>query len=134
VGDVLDLAAAEQPIRLIMSDPPATVEQHDSLRDVAKELAAEEIGALLVESPVGPVGIVSERDVVAVVAIGGDVDREQVKTVMSIDLVTAEPTDSIAAVGRLMIDAGVRHVAVRGVDGRIAGVVSLRDVLDALLV
>ena len=33
-----------------------------------------------------------------------------------------------------MIDAGVRHVAVRGDDGRIAGVVSLRDVLDALLV
>ena len=89
---------------------------------------------LLVESPVGSVGIVSERDVVAVTAIGGDVEREQVKIVMSVDLVTAAPTDSIAAVGRLMIDAGVRHVAVRGDDGRITGVVSLRDVLDALLV
>ena len=102
VGDVLDLAAAEQPIRLIMSDPPASVEQHDSLRDVAKELAAEEVGVLLVESPVGSVGIVSERDVGAVMAIGGDVEREQVKTVMSVDLVTAAPADSMAVVGRLM--------------------------------
>ena len=133
MGDVLDLPAAEQPIHLIMSDPPASVQQHHS-RDVAKELAAEEIGVLVVESPVRSVGIVSERDVVAVMAIGGDVEREQVKTVMSVDLVTAAPTDSIAAVGRLMIDAGVRSVAVRGDDGRIAGVVSLRDVLDALLV
>ena len=53
---ILDLPAAEQPIRLIMSDPPASVEQHDSLRDVAKELAVEEIGVLVVESPVGSVG------------------------------------------------------------------------------
>ena len=56
MGDVLDRAATEQPIRLIMSDPPASVEQHDWLRNGAKELAAEEIGVLLVESPVGPVG------------------------------------------------------------------------------
>jgi hypothetical protein len=54
---------------------------------VAKELAVEEIGVLVVESPVGSVEIVSERDVVAVMAIGGDVGREQVETVMLVDLV-----------------------------------------------
>jgi hypothetical protein len=42
VGDVLDLAAAEQPIRLIMSDPPTGVEQHDSLRDVSAADGARE--------------------------------------------------------------------------------------------
>lgn len=133
MGDVLDTAAAEQPIRTIMKQQPATVEQHDSLREVAKELSANEIGVLLVSSPVGPVGVISERDVVNVVAIGGDVEREQAKTVMSVDLVTAAPTDSIAAVGRLMIDAGVRHIAIRSDDGRITGLVSVRDVLDAVL-
>lgn len=133
MGDVLDTAAAEQPIRTIMKQQPAAVEQHDSLREVAKELSANEIGVLLVSSPVGPVGVISERDVVNVVAIGGDVEREQAKTVMSVDLVTAAPTDSIAAVGRLMIDAGVRHIAIRSDDGRITGLVSVRDVLDAVL-
>ena len=131
--DVLDVAAAEQPIRTIMKHEPVTVEQHDSLREVARELTAGEIGVLLVSSPVGPVGLISERDIVNVVAIGGDIEREQVKTVMSVDLVTAAPTDSIAAVGRLMIDAGVRHVVIRRDDGRITGVVSVRDVLDAVL-
>ena len=52
---------------------------------------------------------------------------------MSVDLVTAASTESIASVGRLMIDAGVRHVAIRGDDGRITGLVSIRDVLDAVL-
>lgn len=134
MGADLDTAAAAQPIRTIMSAEPAAVEQHDSLRDVARELAADEIGALLVSSPVGPVGVISERDIVTVVAAGGDTDREQVRTVMSVDLVTASAGDSIAAVGRLMIDAGVRHIAIRGEGGRIIGVASIRDVLEAVLV
>lgn len=133
MGDALDAAAAEQPIRRIMKYQPVTVEQHESLREVAKELAADEIGVLLVRSPIGPVGLISERDVVAVVAAGGDLEREQVRSVMSVDLVTAASTESIASVGRLMIDAGVRHVAIRGDDGRITGLVSIRDVLDAVL-
>ena len=131
--DILDVAAAEQPIRTIMKYEPMTVEQHDTLREVARELAGGEIGVLMVSSPIGPVGMISERDIVNVVAVGGDIEREQVKTVMSVDLVTAAPTDTIAAVGRLMIDAGVRHVAICGGDGRICGVVSIRDVLDAVL-
>jgi CBS domain-containing protein len=133
MGNILDQAAAELPVRTIMASQPVTVEQHDSLRDVAKELAANEIGVVLVSSPLGPVGVISERDLVGVLAIGGDVEREQVKTVMSVDLVTAPATDSIAVVGRLMIDAGVRHVVIRDDDGRIIGVVSARDVLDAVL-
>jgi CBS domain-containing protein len=133
MDDVLDVAAAEQPIRTIMKYEPVTVEQHESLREAAMELTAGEIGVLLVSSPIGPVGLISERDIVNVVAIGGDIEHEQVKAVMSVDLVTAAPTDSIAAVGRLMIDAGVRHVVIRNDDGRITGVVSVRDVLDAVL-
>jgi CBS domain-containing protein len=122
--DLLDAAAARQPIHTIMGTGFATVEQHDSVRDVARELSANDIGAVLVSSPVGPVGIVSERDV--------DLDAEQVKTLMSVDLVTASATDPIAVVGRQMVRAGVRHVAVR--DGhKVIGVVSMRDVLDALL-
>lgn len=130
--DGVDTAAARTPIHQIMGTALATVEQHDSLRDVAAELTANDIGAVLVSSPVGPVGIVSERDIVAVAATGADLDREQVKTVMTVDLVTAQATEPIADVGRLMVQSGVRHVAVR--DGvRVIGVVSMRDVLDALL-
>lgn len=51
---------------------------------------------------------------------------------MSTELVAADPGDSIAEVGALMLDAGVRHVVVRSGE-QVLGVVSIRDVLHALL-
>jgi len=130
--DLLDATAARQPIHTIIGTGLATVEQHDSVRDAARELTSNDIGAVLVSSPVGPVGILSERDIVAVVALGFDLEAEQVKTLMSVDLITAAATDPIADVGKLMVQSGVRHVAVR--DGsKVIGVVSMRDILDALL-
>ena len=46
--------------------------------------------------------------------------------------VTAAPDDTIASVGTLMCDAGVRHVPV-AVGGTVVGVVSIRDVLAVQL-
>ena len=130
--DVVDRAAARQPVATIMSTRLAAVELHDSMREVAKELAADEIGAVLVDGPLGPVGLVSERDLVTMVAIGADLEQEQVRAVMSVDLLAVESSESIATAARLMIDGAVRHIAVRR-DGQIVGIVSMRDVLDALL-
>jgi CBS domain-containing protein len=51
---------------------------------------------------------------------------------MTSDQVTAKPTDSIASVGRLMLDAAVRHIVIRE-DDTVVGLVSIRDVLAVLL-
>jgi len=69
---------------------------------------------------------------VVVLATGGDLDKQQAVDIMTSDLVTARPTDSIASVGRLMIEAGVRHIVIRE-DGTVVGLVSIRDVLAVLL-
>src|SRR5690242_1816461 len=116
-----------------MSRPPAAVEPDESVRSVAQELVACGIGAVLVTGPGAPTGLVSERDVVGVVATGGEVDVEQAASVMTTDLVTVGPGATIAAVGALMRDAGVRHIPVRDDDGRWIGLVSMRDVLGVLL-
>ena len=130
--DLLDTEARGAQIHTIMGTGLPTVEQNDTLRDVAKELTADDIGAVLVKSSGGPVGVVSERDITVAVAMGFDVDVEQVKTAMSVDLVASPATAPIADVGRLMVRSGVRHVIVR--DGsQVLGVVSMRDVLGALL-
>ncbi len=123
---------ADAPVRTIMTPGPATVDPEDSLRAVAEELLTDEIGAVLVVSPGGRPGLISERDLLAHVGGGGDLDGAQAGEVMTTDLVTARPTDTIAAVGALMRDAGVRHVPVRDEDGW-QGMVSMRDVLAALL-
>jgi CBS domain-containing protein len=121
------------PIRKIMADRLATVDGGDSLRSVAQELVADEIGAVLVEGTGGPIGLISERDVVTVAATGGDLDDHQAADVMTTDLVTAEPDDSIASVARLMLEAGVRHVVLRREGEAVVGLVSIRDVLAVVL-
>ena len=65
-------------------------------------------------------------------ADGDDLDKCQALDIMTADLVTAAPDDTIASVGVLMRDAGVRHVPV-AVGGTVVGVVSIRDVLAVLL-
>jgi CBS domain-containing protein len=121
------------PIRDLMARHPASVGTDESVRSVAQELVAGEIGAVLVTSAGAPTGLVSERDVITVVASGGEIDAEQAGEIMTADLVTAAPTDTIAAVGALMRDAGVRHIPVRDGDGAWIGLVSIRDVLGVLL-
>lgn len=124
--------APTDPVRLVMARRLIGVGSDFSLRDVARELYECEIGVVLVDNPGGPTGLVSERDLVAAVADGDDLDERQALDVMTADLVTAGPDDTIAAVGALMCEAGVRHVPVV-VDGTVVGVVSVRDVLAALL-
>ncbi|HXV94100.1 MAG TPA: CBS domain-containing protein [Pseudonocardia sp.] len=120
------------PVRRLVTGSVAAVDTGRSLRDVADELLADEIGAVLVTDVHGPVGVLSERDLVAIVASGRDPDAVQAGDAMTTELVWAGPDDSVRRVGMLMRDAGVRHVPVG--DGReVVGVVSVRDVLAVLL-
>lgn len=128
----LDSAAPTDAVAEVMAVAPAEVATGDSLRVVAEELTAGEIGAVLVRARGTVVGLVSERDLVAVIASGGDVESVQAADVMSTELITVGAGTSIAATGEAMLEAGVRHVLVER-DTGIVGVVSIRDVLAVLL-
>jgi predicted transcriptional regulator len=120
------------PVRRIMVRNPVGVAPEATLREVARELADDVIGTVVVESPGGTIGLVSERDLIEAVAAGDDLDDRQVADLMSTDLVTARPADAISTVAMLMDDAGVRHILVA--DGAtVVGIVSVRDVLPVLL-
>jgi CBS domain-containing protein len=119
-------------VRAVMMWPVAIVDGGATLTEVAEALAAEEIGALCVTEEGRLAGIVSERDVVAHVAAGADPAHLTAGDVMSTELVTASPDDSILLAARAMQEAQVRHLPV--VDGsRIAGIVSMRDLFTVLL-
>ena len=125
------LPAPSDPVRLLMSAPVATVDVGASVRDAAEELMVDEVGVVLVTGQ-GPVGLLSERDVLTLVATGADLDVTQVGDVMSTDLLWARPDDPIRTVSELMIDAGLRHLPIG--DGRHpVGIVSLRDVVGVLV-
>lgn len=124
--------APTDPISTIASTVVAEVDSAQTLRTVAEQLVADEVGAVVVRVPGRPSGLVSERDLVAVLASGGDPGSVQAADVMTTELITAAPGDSIAEVGEQMLDAGIRHVVLRD-DDEVVGIVSIRDVLRVLI-
>ena len=119
-------------LRSVMVWPVATVDGRATLSEVAEALAADEVGALCVTEDGHLAGIISERDVVAHLATGADPARLAAAEVMSNDLVTASPDESVLDAARRMEDAQVRHLPVLDA-GLIAGIVSMRDLFAVLL-
>jgi CBS domain-containing protein len=119
-------------LRHVMVWPVAVVEAEATLAEVAEALAADEIGALCVTENGVLAGIVSERDVVAHVAAGADPDTLTAAEVMSTDLVTVTPDDTVLDAARRMQESQIRHLSVLA-DGDIAGIVSIRDIFDVLV-
>ncbi len=120
------------PLRHVMVWPVAVVEAEATLTEVAEALAADEIGALCVTENGVLAGIVSERDVVAHVAAGGDPENLTAAEVMSTDLVTVTPDDTVLDAAKRMKESQIRHLPVL-LDDDIAGIVSMRDLFDALV-
>jgi CBS domain-containing protein len=123
---------AESGVRKIMMWPVAVVDGSATLEEVAEALAADEIGAVCVTEGGRLAGIVSERDVVVHVASGADLSHLTAAEVMSNDLVTVSPEDTVRIAARQMEEAQVRHLPVLD-QGRIAGIVSIRDLLTVLV-
>jgi CBS domain-containing protein len=119
-------------VRAVMMWPVATVEASASLAQVAEALAADEVGALCVVEHGALAGIVSERDVVAHVATGADPAHLTAGEVMSSNLITVTPEDTVLEVAHTMRDSQVRHLPVVS-DGLIAGIVSIRDLFAVLI-
>jgi CBS domain-containing protein len=107
----------------------ATITPETSVAGLLTELTVHNIGAMVVVSPDGLVGIVSERDVVRKLhEMGGEILRRPVSEIMTTLVVTCTPDDSVDHLNALMTENRVRHVPVV-VDGRLAGIVSIGDVV-----
>ncbi|KQY06274.1 histidine kinase [Mycobacterium sp. Root135] len=92
-------------------------------------LVGRNVGAMVVVGPEGLVGIVSERDVVRMLhEHGADALGRRVADIMTSELVTCSPDDSLDELSAVMTTHRVRHVPVLD-DGRLAGIVSIGDVV-----
>jgi CBS domain-containing protein len=109
-----------------------TVDLGASVLDAARVMAARRIGAVPVLEGERLVGIFTERDVLArVVAAGLDPATTTVGDVMSTQLVAAHLDESYEVCLARMQQAHVRHLIVLLANDRMAGIVSLRDLMAA---
>ena len=117
-------------IKAIIGDQQTiTVDPLSSVRDAARIMTEYRIGSVPVVDGERLVGIFTERDVMGrVVAAGLDPARTKERDVMSSDLVVADHSEGCDVCLERMQRARVRHIIVLN-NGRLAGVVSLRDLL-----
>lgn len=113
---------------------PVMVAPETPLRAVTETMARHDIGAVLVGTPHRPLGVVSERDIVAVIARGANPDEMRAAAVMNTDLVALRPEDAVYDAAVDMLDLGIRHVAVVDEHGTAVGMVSVRDLLRPLVI
>lgn len=94
-------------------------------------LTARNIGAVVVLDGGGVAGVVSERDVVRGLASRGNTTLQQpVGAIMTTDVVSCGPEDTVDGVMALMTERRFRHVPVC-VDGQLSGIVSIGDMVSA---
>lgn len=99
-----------------------------SVKSAADRLRLENIAALVVTEGDRVVGIVSEREIVRAYSRDGDqLGSRSVKDVMT-EIVACTPDEDLRNVMAVMTRLRARHVVVMH-DGRLAGIVSIGDVV-----
>ena len=104
----------------------------ETVAAAAALLLARRVGAMvIVDASDEVVGILSERDIVRVVAERGAASlSEPISGCMSREVVFAGPNDSVGSLLELMTDRRIRHLPVLS-DGRLAGIVSIGDLVKS---
>lgn len=120
VSDILKEKAGD----LVTTTPDETV------ATTVRLLSTKRIGAVIVCDAAGAiVGMLSERDIVRGLATHGEsVLNGQVRKLMTVKVVTCEPTDTIAEVMKRMTEGRFRHLPVVEGDA-LKGMISIGDVV-----
>jgi CBS domain-containing protein len=124
-------------IRDILREKGTTVRSVDpvvTVFDALQIMADHGIGALLVLQHGKPVGLFSERDYARKLALRGLRSRETpVSVVMSSPVITISPDASVQEGMQIMTQLFVRHLPVLDGSGNVLGMVSIGDLVKAVI-
>jgi len=109
------------------------IEPEDTVYEAIEKMADKDIGALLVMEGDKLRGIITERDYRNKVILKGRRSKTTaVREIMTSNLYTVEPTDTVDTCMALMTDRKFRHLPVME-DGKVAGVISIGDLVKAVI-
>jgi CBS domain-containing protein len=104
-----------------------------SVVDAAQAMESSDLGSLAVVEGMNLLGLVTERDIRRAVARGAELSTTTVADIMSGDPDTFDPDLDVWDAAAWITESGYRHLPVVADDGSLLGVVSVRDLLSALL-
>jgi len=110
-----------------------TVGPELNLTEAARLMRDRRTGSAVVAAAGKKPAIITERDLLRAIADGVDLTSTQVSAYMTADAVTITADWHVVDVARTMIERGFRHVIVVDAAGQVVGILSIRDIVRALL-
>ncbi len=108
-----------------------TASTDDSVLQAVRVLVDHNIGGVVVVDGGEVIGILTERDILRLVARKPDeLQALEVGQVMTRDVIKLAPDDDLAHVMEVMTENRIRHLPVIE-EGRLAGIVTIGDVVNA---
>ncbi|ADY01936.1 MAG: CBS domain-containing protein [Vulcanisaeta sp.] len=125
-------------VRDVMKEVPVTVRDDEPLISVIRIMNERNIGSIIITDEEGRViGVFTERDLLRLVASNIDISTLTVGDVMTKDVIVIEQDASLIKAVHIMAKHGIRHLPIVDEDGKIVGIISIRDtaiILARLLV
>jgi CBS domain-containing protein len=122
-----------QTVKDVMTTTVVYLPSETTIAEVARTMREQDIGDVVVADGPSLAGMVTDRDlVVRAVAEGRDPQATTVGEVMTRDLVTVRPEDTIQQAALLMRDRAVRRLLVCDDDQGLVGVVSIGDLAERI--
>lgn len=116
----------------LVGNAPYVCGPDTTLVEAAAAMEGSDLGSLAVVEGMDLLGLVTERDIRRAVAAGTDLETA-VSAVMSDEPDTFDPDLDVWDAATWIAESGYRHLPVVDDDGSLLGVVSIRDLLKALV-
>ncbi len=117
-------------VKEIMTTDVKTIRPEDNIKRLAEMMVKNKIGSLVVVEGSGEVvGIATERDIIEdVILLGKSPEEVKVRDVMTKDIITVNPGDTLEEAAEVMVNHKIKKLPV--IDkGRLVGIVTATDLI-----
>lgn len=118
---------ATQKVAKIMTTPVRVAKPDDSIAYAAKLMADGDVGSLPVTDGGKVIGMVTDRDIAVRGVAGAISSQSELRRVMSEQVITCSPEDSVEDVLERMSNEQIRRLPVCDKEGRLVGIFALAD-------
>ena len=132
VNEIMNSEVIHAPPRVSIHHITQLMIQHKvSCVVIVEESSHSQRNKTTTNSPLSPIGIVTERDIVQFQKLGISF-AIPAQTIMSTPLILVNPSDSLFKVNQLMRSHHVRRLVVAGFEGELQGIITQSQILNLL--